>query len=252
MWRTVKRNILFGRIKNSMNYQFTSNQNLEYRTNMTNDFVVIVEPSTDARDSNTYILVNEMFYPTTLSNVNKTNKNDFYFQLTFEVKNFVKDEFGFLLPTAVNFEFDKVMIPQGFYDAEICLVLNKHLSQFGLNFFVEDSKTMSVSFNMFFEYWFLPTQNLADRHAIDHKLLDQFRKVGQSVYGNYPVYDVKVELTLGHPLAFILGLDITEFVFKQQLSTVIKGSHVVDNSAGLSFMFLECDKIENVIVGFEQ
>ena len=37
---------------NSMNYQFTSNQNLEYRTNMTNDFAVEVEPPTDARDFN--------------------------------------------------------------------------------------------------------------------------------------------------------------------------------------------------------
>ena len=58
----------------------------------------------------------------------------------------------------------------------------------------------------------------------------------------------------------MLGFDNTEFVFKQEFSRsvkakevmVIKGSHVVDKSAGLNFMFFECDKIENVIVGFEQ
>ena len=139
-------------------------------------------------------------------------------------------------------------------------MLNKHLSQFGLNFFVEDSKTTSVSFNMFFEYWFLLTQNVADRHAVDHKPLNQFRKVGQSIYADYPVYNVKVELTFGHPLAFMLGFDIMEFMFKQRFSRsvkakeieVIKGSHVVDKSAGLNFMFLGCDKIENIIVGFER
>ena len=68
-----------------MNYQFTSNQNLEYRTNTTNDFVVKIQPPIDARDGNTYILVKKMFYPMTFFNVNKINENDFYFQLTFEV-----------------------------------------------------------------------------------------------------------------------------------------------------------------------
>ena len=41
-----------------MNYQFTSNHNLEYRTNTTNDLMVEVEPPIDARDGNTYISVN--------------------------------------------------------------------------------------------------------------------------------------------------------------------------------------------------
>ena len=53
----------------------------------------------------------------------------------------------------------------------------------------------------------------------------------------------------------MLGFDITEFMFKQQLSMtvkakeieVIKGSHVVDKSAGLKFMFFECGKIENIV-----
>ena len=78
---------------------------------MTNNFVVKIQPPIDARDGNIYITVNKMFYPMALSNINKINQNYFYFQLTFKVKNLVKDEFGFLLPSAVNFEFDKVMIP---------------------------------------------------------------------------------------------------------------------------------------------
>ena len=66
-----------------------------------------------------------MFYPTTLSNVNKTNENDFYFQLNIEVKNFVKNESDTLLSCFVKFEFDEVMILQGFYNAKmICRVLN--------------------------------------------------------------------------------------------------------------------------------
>ena len=97
----------------------------------------------------------------------------------------------------------------------ICHVLNKHLSQFGLNFFVEGSKITSVSFDMFFEYWFLPTQNLADGHTINQKPPNQFRKVGQSIYTDYHIYVVKVELTLCQALAFMLGFDNTEFVFKQ-------------------------------------
>ena len=99
------------RIKNSINYQFTSNQNLEYRTNTTNDFVVEIQPLIDATDGNTYISVKEIFYATTVSNVNKINKNYFYFQITFEVENFVEDESNMLLPRVVNFEFNKVMIP---------------------------------------------------------------------------------------------------------------------------------------------
>ena len=91
---------------------------------------------------------------------------------------------------------------------------------------------------------FLPTQNLADGHAIDHKPLNQFRKVGQIIFADYPVYSVKIELTLGQPLAFMLGFDNMEFVFKQQFSTtvkakeieVIKGSPVADKSAGLNFV----------------
>ena len=202
-----------------------------------------------------------MFYHMTLSNVNKINENDFYFQLTFEVENFVKDESNMLLPSGVNFKFNKVMIPRGFYNAKIiCRFLNKHVSQLGLNFFVEDSRTMLVSFNMFFEYWFLPTKNLGDGHTIDHKPLNQFRKSIQSIYADYPIYSVKVKLTIGQAVAYFLGFDNMEFVFQQQTSRMykakeiktIKGSHVVDKSAGLNFMFLKCDKIENIIVGFKQ
>ena len=56
----IGRNILFRGIKNSMNYQFTSNQNT------TNDFAVKVKPPIDSRDSNTYISVNKIFCRTTL------------------------------------------------------------------------------------------------------------------------------------------------------------------------------------------
>ena len=78
---------------------------------MTNDFVVEVEPPIDARDNNTYISVKEIFYPTTLSNVNKTNENYFYFQLNFKVKNLLKNQSNTLLSCVANFESDKVMIP---------------------------------------------------------------------------------------------------------------------------------------------
>ena len=174
------------------------------------------------------------------------------------MKIFIKNESNTLLSCVANLKFDKVMISRGFYDAKmICCVLNKHLSQFSLNFFVEDSKTTSVTF----EYWFLLTQNLADGHAINHKPLNQFRKSSQSIYANYPVYSVKVKLTIYQGVACFLGFDNTEFVFQQQASgtvkakeikTMIKGLHVVDKSAGLNFMFFKCDKIKNVIVGFER
>ena len=142
----------------------------------------------------------------------------------------------------------------------ICHFLNKHVSQFGLNFFVEDSRTTLVSFNMFFEYWFLQTKNLADGHTINHKPLNQFKKSIQSIYTDYPIYSVKVKLTIGQAVAYFLGFDKTEFVFQQQTSRMVKakeirtieGSHVVDKSAGLNFMFLKCNKIENIIVGFKQ
>ena len=64
---------------------------------------------------------------------------------------------------------------------------------------------------MFFECQFLPTKNLAHRHTIDHKPLNQFRKSSQSIYANYPVYYVKVKLTIGQAVAFFLGFDNTEF-----------------------------------------
>ena len=61
-------------------------------------------------------------------------------------------------------------------------------------------------------------------------------------------------------MLIFLGFDNTEFVFQQQTSRMvktkeiemIKGSHVFDKSTGLNFIFLECDKIKNVIVGFER
>ena len=107
------------------------------------------------------------------------------------------------IPCGVNFKFDKVMILRGFYNAKmICRFLNKHVSQFGLNFFVEDSRTTLVSFNMFFEYWFLQTKNLADGHTINHKPLNQFKKSIQSIYTDYPIYSVKVKLTIGQAVAY--------------------------------------------------
>ena len=97
---------------------------------------------------------------------------------------------------------------------------------------------------MFLEYWFLPTKNLADGHTINHKLLNQFRKSTQSIYAKYPTYSIKVKLTIGQTVVYFLGFDNMQFVFQQQTRGMvkakeiktIKGSHMVDKSAGLNLV----------------
>ena len=90
---------------------------------------------------------------------------------------------------------------------------------------------------MFFDYWFLPTKNLADGHAVDHKLLNEFRKASHSIYEDYPLYDVKVKFTLADALSFMLGFDNTEFVFQQKWSRTVKAEEVMAiKSVGLNFV----------------
>ena len=106
--QTVGRNILFGRIERSTNLQLTGNQNLSYRTNTTNDFVVEIQPAINMTDGNTYILINEIFYPTMLFNVNKVMEENFYFSFEIIVKNFIKDQYALLATSPVHFEFETV------------------------------------------------------------------------------------------------------------------------------------------------
>ena len=93
-WQTVGRNILFGRVERGMNLQLTSSQNLSYRTNTTNDFVVEIQPPINVRHGDMYILVNKIFYPTMVSNVIKVIE-----------ENFVKDQRGTLIASGVQFRY---------------------------------------------------------------------------------------------------------------------------------------------------
>ena len=220
-----------------------------------NDFVLEIKPPIDARDGNKYTSVNEIFYPTTLSNMNKMTEKDFYFDFEIIVKNFVKDQNQMLCASGVCFKFETVRIPRGLYDTKmLCNILNKKVEQFSMWFYLEKSKTVSLTYNMFFEYWFLLTKG----PAFDGSEINKWRKSGQSIYADYPLWDIEIKLHPSPSLAFVLGFH-GEVVMKQMTSTstkaveygVINGQHVVDKSASLNFMFLDCDKIENVTIKFK-
>ena len=99
---------------------------------------------------------------------------------------------------------------------------------------------------MFFKYWFLLTKSL----AIDGGMINKFRKSGQSIYNDHPTWDIEIKLHLSTSLALVLSLD--KVVIKQMQSTMTKAvEHGLDKSAGLNFTFINCDKIENVTMGFE-
>ena len=104
VWQTVGGNILFGRIERGMNLQLTSNQNLSYRTNTTNDFMLEIKPPIDVRDGDMYISVNKIFYPTTLSNINKIVE-EIFFSFEIDIKNFVKDQYQMLYASGVQFGY---------------------------------------------------------------------------------------------------------------------------------------------------
>ena len=168
----------------------------------------------------------------------------------------MKDQNGFGVTSGVHFEFETVHVLRGFYDAEmLCNLLNKHVEQFGMRFSLEKNKTVSLTYNMFFEYWFLPTKSL----AIDGGMINQWRKSGQSIYADYPMWDIDIRLHLSDTLAFALSFE-KEVLIKQRYSAskkaveygIVTSQYVVDKSAGLNFMFVDCDKIDNVIVGFER
>ena len=132
-----------------MNLQLTSNQNLSYRRNTLNDFAVEIKPPIDVRDGDMYILVNEIFYPTTLSNVNKVTEKH-YFNFKIIVKNFIKKQYGGLVASAVHFESETVWIPCGFYDAEmLCNILNKQVTQFGMQFTLEKKQDGVTDLHVF-------------------------------------------------------------------------------------------------------
>ena len=105
---------------------------------------------------------------------------------------------------------------------------------------------------MFFKYWFLPTKS----PAINGSVINKFRKSGQSIYDDYPTWDVEIKLHLSTSLAFVLSFN-NEIVIKQTQFTMTKavkygavnGQYVVDKSAGLNFMFIDCNKINNKVNG---
>ena len=93
--------------------------------------------------------------------------------------------------------------------------------------------------------------------AFDGGEINKWRKSGQSIYADYPLWDVKIKLRLSASVTFVLSFD--EVVMKQMMSMstktiecgVINGQHIVDKSAGLNFMFIYCNKIENVTIRLE-
>ena len=145
-----------------------------------------------------YVSVNEIFYPSMLSNVNKIMEENFYFCFEIIIKNFTKDQRGTLIASGMHFEFETVQIPRGFYDAKmLCNILNKEVEQFGMQFSLEKSKTVSLTY-IFLKYWFLLTKS----PAIDGGAINKFRKSRQSIYDNHPTWDVEIKLYLNISLAF--------------------------------------------------
>ena len=136
----------------------------------------------------------------------------------------------------------------------LCNVFNKQVTLFGMQFTLEKSKMVWLIY-MFFEYWFLPTKS----PAINGGAFNEFRKSDQSIYADYPVWDVEIKLHFSAGLAFVLGFD-KEVVMKQMHSgrmkaieyDIVNSQYVMEKSAGLNFMFLDCNKIENVTVRFER
>ena len=107
-----------------------------------NDFIVEIKPANDARDSNMYILINEIFYPTTLSDMNKMMKEKCYFSFKMVVKDFVKDQAGKKVTSSVHLEFETVHVSHRFYNAKMLYnLLNKHVKQLGMRFSLEKNKT---------------------------------------------------------------------------------------------------------------
>ena len=195
--------------------------------------------ATDMGHGNTRISVNEIFYPNMLSNMNKVTK-----------ENFIKDQCTILVSNGVHFKVKTVQIPRGFYDTEmLCNVLNKQVRQFSMQFLLGKSKMVLLTY-MFFEYWFLLTKIL----VMDGGVINEFRKSGQSIYADYPLWDIEIKLHLSAGLAFVLGFD-KEVVMKQMSTmmktiqySVINGQYIVDKSAGPNFMFINCNKIDDVRV----
>ena len=93
---------------------------------------------------------------------------------------------------------------------------------------------------------------------MDGGVINKFRTFDQSIYVDYPLWDIEIKQHFSVDLAFMLNFG-KEVAMKQTMSltmialeySVINGQYILDKSVGLNFMFVDCDKIGNTTVGFE-
>ena len=159
----------------------------------------------DTRDGNAYIPVNEIFYPTTLSNINKMMK-DFYFD--FE-RLLWKTNTKCCRPVTCISNLKLFMYLMGFVMLRCCAT-----------FWTRKSNSSACGFiwkKAKWCHWLTCFSNIGFyrprvQHSTAVRSINRENPVRVST-PDYPLWDVEIKLHLNASLAFVLGFDEENYVY---------------------------------------
>ena len=199
-----------------MNLLLASNQISDRRENRTNDFEIDIHPPFDIHYGNYFIVVNEFMYPQAILTIHTHNRDDFSCLASLKFLNYILHTDGTYLDGEVEFHMEKFLVPDGNYSkTELLTYLNQKLYYFGIIFDETVRKYCFIRFEKYFEF-FLQSEVLSGGKTIDGHSSSSFRKIWTSKNSD------------GHD-KFRLSYKFND---------------------GLSFIFVDCDKVEPVQLGF--
>ena len=232
-----------------------SNQKSERRNNKVNDFEIDVKPEIDARSGKKEIVVEEILYPKTISSIHPRNKEEFKFKFKLSLERFFKHKTsGFTFAnTKFTCEHDWIYIPYGHHNLKVLLkFINKYLCKINCSIQLVIGQKCSILCNKNFSTYSsaLSSFDGYENNVYMEKLTNRFNGKDQ--------FDLKIEITFSPGLVHVLGItdDVVEFAFDHSNSASsdmleYKGLYVMDPSYGLNFIWITCDQIIPVKMGFE-
>ena len=196
-------------------------------------------------------------YLQTISTIHARNRDDFSCLVSLKFSNYMLHANGNYLDGEVPFQLEKFLVPDGNYSkSELLDYLNRKLYYFGIVFEETVGKRCLVKFEKHFEF-FSGSKILSRGKTISSYSSSFVKKSTSKTANGYDRYGLFDKLDFGPGLGHILGFEKNVVTFevkpgntKTDYFGIVESKYLMDDSDGLNFIFVDCDKVEPVQLGF--
>ena len=235
--------------------QLISNQINGLYSNSINDFKMGLNVPLDCHNGATFMKVNQIQYPQSVPNIDKDNTC--WFSMELEFNNFLLDSSKRSIESMLVLSYKKQFITHGIYEIDdLCDIINSHLDQFDIRFFIGRNNIVYFDYSYYYEYWCEQKKGSGNK-AMDGRSLNEFRLVSRSWSKKKKNTGIKITINLSPQLTYMFGFYDSTYIFEQKgdgtmsdgYAQIKKADTMCDKSDGQNFRYIICEEIEPIIFG---